>query len=230
LKFFEAIKSLLPISRAFQLFVDNNKRKFFKGLAGLPEIVRREIELVYFDIFPDTTRFPEKWEKTFAVLFTNGEIIKRRSILDSLWKINGGGQSAVFLEMILQSIDSNIKIIENIPVGNPRDSNAVLFSINKNPNMVCGNKKAVCSYRIGDSTFVPYILQNDILRLYDIPDDKNFWGFCFYICGSVVRNSQNKILYVQKIKIESIWKNYIEYLILKIKPVHTTAVLFIEWI
>jgi hypothetical protein len=227
---FDVLKNLFPRSRAFQLFIDNQKRKLVKGLSVLLEDVRHEAELVYFDLFPDTTRFPSMWEKVFSLLFTKDELKKRRDVLDSLWKINANsGQSKVFLEEILQNIDSNINVIENIPVGNPRDSNVVLFSINKNPNMVCGNKKAVCGYRIGDSDFIPYVLQNDTCKLYDIPDDRNFWGFCFYIGGNVVRNNKNEILYISKIKVDSVWKNYIEYLILKVKPVHTTAVLFIEW-
>lgn len=230
-RMFDVLKNLFPLSRAFRLYINNQKRKLIKGLSVLPEDIRHESELVYFDLFPDTTRFPDMWEDVFSVLFTKDELEKRRSILDSLWKINtNSGQSKVFLEEILQNIDSNIKVIENIPVGNPRDSNVVLYSINKNPNMVCGNKKAVCSYRIGDSDFIPYVLRNDTCELYDIPDNKNYWGFCFYIGGHVVRNSKNKILYIQKIKVNSVWRNYIEYLILKIKPVHTTAVLFIEWI
>jgi len=53
-KFFEAIKQLFPRSRAFELFADNSKRKLIKGIAELPENIRREAELVYLDLFPDT--------------------------------------------------------------------------------------------------------------------------------------------------------------------------------
>ena len=115
MKFFEAMKNLFSHSRAFQLFVDNNKRKFVKGLSLLPENVRKEAELVYFDIFPDTTRYPEKWEDVFGVLFTEAEQEKRREILDSLWKINRGGQGAYFLQTILEVI-GDIKVVENNPV------------------------------------------------------------------------------------------------------------------
>jgi hypothetical protein len=94
LKFFEAIKLLFPRSRASELFVDNDKRKMIKALSILPEDIRHEAELVYMDLFPDTTRFPEKWENTFAVYFAVKELPGRRNILESLWKINSGGQSA----------------------------------------------------------------------------------------------------------------------------------------
>jgi hypothetical protein len=229
LKFFEAIKSLFPISRAFQLTVNNNKRKFIKGLAVLPETVRQEMELVYFDIFPDTTRFPEKWEKTFAILFTNGEIIKRRSILDSLWKINGGGQSAVFLETILQSIDNNIKVVENVPICDPRITLSVYVAVCGNKTMRCGNNRARCSYRLGNGDFTPSMLRNDVIEFYSLPDDERYWAYCFFVCKNVLRNSNHEIIHIEKLNMDMIWKNYIEYLILKIKPVHSTAIVFIDW-
>jgi hypothetical protein len=231
LKFFDAIKALFPRSRVFELFINNNKRKLMEVLSVLPEDIRHEAELVYMDLFPDTTRFPEEWEKVYSIFFTEDELSKRREILDSLWKINiYSGQSAPFMEQILQKIHKDIKIVENIPMGNPRDSNSIVVSVCNAKAMVCGNKMAVCGYRIGDPDFIPTILQNDVSSLYSIPNDPAFWELCFYVCGTVIRNKNNKILYVQKISIDVIWKNYIEFMILKIKPVHTTAVMFIEWV
>jgi len=230
LKYFEAVKNLFSHSRAFQLFVDNNKRKLVKGLSFLPENVRKEAELVYFDIFPDTTRNPEKWENVFGVLFTEAELEKRRDILDSLWKINRGGQSWVFLEEILQKIDDTIHVYENIPLRNPRDSNIAYPSCCDNEIMVCDNIRAMCDYRIGDENFIPTLLMNNISEVYNFPADHRFWETCFFVCQSVIRNNRNEILYIERLQISVIWKNYIEYLILKIKPVHTTAVLFVEWL
>jgi len=212
------------------MYRENNKRKLVKGLSFLPESIRHEAELVYFDIFPDTTRFPEKWEDVFGIFFTGDEQEKRRDILDSLWKINKGGQSAPFLEGILRIINDDIRIIENIPVKNPRDSNAVITSVNGQKAMVCGNRKAVNKYIIGDTNFTPSVLQNDISQVYGIPNDRNFWEMCFFVCKSAERNPvTNDILYINRLRISPVWKNYIEFLILKIKPLHSSAVLFIEW-
>jgi hypothetical protein len=229
LKYFEAIKALFSRSRAFELFVNNNKRKLIKGFSFLPAHIRNDIELVYFDLFPDTTRFPEKWEDVFAVLFRDDELEKRRDILDSLWKINKGGQAWPFLETILQSLDENIKVIENIPLRNPRDSNVAYISVNFNKNMCNGNKRAINSCRTGDSSFVPVVLQNDVSGRYAIPNDPAFWEMCFFVCKSVVRNSRNEITYIERLQINKKWQNYIEYMILKIKPLQSTAVIFIEW-
>ena len=230
MRYFEALKNLFSRSRAFELFVNNNKRKLIKGLSFLPENIRHEAELVYFDIFPDTTRFPEMWEDVFSVLFTEAELSKRRDILDSLWKINKGGQSWPFLEDILQKIDGEIHVFENIPLRNPRDSNIAYLSVCDNKIMVCDNSRAICDYRIGDESFVPTVLINDISGLYSVPNDPAFWEMCYFVCKSVTRNIRNEILYIERLQIPLIWKNYIEYLILKIKPVQSTAILFVEWI
>lgn len=229
MKFFDAVKSLFSQSRAFELFVDNNKRKLIKGLSFLPERIRKEAELVYFDLFPDTTRVPEKWEKVFAIFFTEEEIAKRRDILDSLWKINNGGQNTEFLEEILQKIDGSIRVFENTPLRNPRDSNIAYFSVCDYKTMVCDNMYAVCDYKHGDENFLPIVLINDISSVYSVPNDPDYWEMCFFVCKSLIRNDKNEILYIERLVIDKIWKNYIEYLILKIKPVQSTAVLFIEW-
>jgi len=230
LKYFDAIKALFSHSRAFQLFVDNNKRKLVKGLSFLPENTRQEAELVYFDIFPDTTRYPEKWENVFGILFTEAELEKRRDIIDSLWKINRGGQSPVFLEEILQKIDDAIHVFENVPLRNPRDSNIAYPSCCDNKIMVCDHKHALCDFRVGDENFIPTLLMNNTSEVYNFPGDPKFWETCFFVCKSVVRNNRDEILYIKRLQIAERWKNYIEYLILKIKPLHTTAVLFVEWL
>ena len=230
MRFFETFKNLFSHSRAFEHYVNNNKRKLIKGLSYLPENVRQEAELVYLDIFPDSTRYPDKWEDVFGVLFTEAELEKRRDILDSLWKINRGGQSGEFLQDILQKIDDTIHVFENVPLRNPRDSNIAYPSCCDNKVMVCDNRRACCDHRIGDETFIPTLLMNNISEVYNFPNNSAFWQTCFFVCQSVTRNSRNEILYIERLQIPGIWKNYIEYLILKIKPVHTTAVLFVEWL
>ena len=69
--FFNAIKLLFPRSRAFELVKDTNKKKLIKAIAVLPEDIRLEMEKVYFDLFPETSRAIDDWEKVFAVVFSN---------------------------------------------------------------------------------------------------------------------------------------------------------------
>jgi hypothetical protein len=229
LKFFEAVVALFPQARAFFLFADNLKKKFIKSISVLFEDIRHEAELVYFDLFPDTTRYPEKWGTTFAVYFTAEEIKKRRDVLDAFWKINSGGQSAVFLQDILQSISKNINIIENVPVCDPRNTLSVGIAVCGNKVMRCGNKRVRCNCYLSNGTFIPTMLRNDVIQFYSLPDNAHYWAFCFFVCNNVYRGSNNQIVFVEKLKLNIVWRNYIEYLILRIKPVHSTAIVFIDW-
>ena len=228
--FFDAIKLLFPRSRAFNLTTDSNKRKLIKAIAVLPENMRHEMERVYFDMFPETSRCIDDWEKVFAVVFSSKELAKQRNVLAALWRINKGGQSAIFLESVLRNIDANILVVENTPVSNPRQRSVTNIAVCGNKTLCCKNVKAVCGYRVGDENFSPSILRNDVSELYSIKNDPRFWAYCYFICRRVVRNNKNEILYVEKIQIKKEFRNYIEYLILKIKPVYTVAVMFIEWI
>lgn len=228
--FFDAIKLLFPRSRAFNFTINSNKRKLIKAIAVLPEDIRHEMEQVYFDMFPETSRCIEDWEKVFAVVFSSKELAKQRNVLAALWRINKGGQSAVFLESMLRNIDANILVVENTPVSNPRQRSVTNVAVCGNKTLCCKNVKAVCGYRVGDENFSPSILRNDVSELYSIKNDPRFWAYCYFICRRIVRNNKNEILYVEKIQIKKEFRNYIEYLILKIKPVHTVAVMFIEWI
>ena len=229
-KFIAAIKELLPKSPAWNITHNTFLRKLFKGIAALPEELREEIELVYLDRFPETTRCPEKWEEIFTVIFKKVELEQRRNILSLLWSMNHGGQSLFFMQKVLQSIFPEIIVAENIPCTNPRQANIAYFAVCDNEIIVCGNDKACCDYHEGDETFIPTILRNDTAGPYSIPNDADYWAFCFFVCKNIVRNPRNEILYIEKLQIPIIFKNYIEYLILRIKPVHTIAVMAVEWI
>jgi hypothetical protein len=229
-RFFEAVKALLPQSRACAHFADNNKYRFMQALSVLPEDIRTEAERVYRDLFPETTRCAEKWERVFALYFTRQEIQKRQEILTLMWRIRSGGQSAQFLQDVLRYIDDRILVIENVPLSNPRHSSTVSMCVLGYKNMRCGNPKAVCGYRVGNAGFVPAIIQNGTSGTYDdIFNDPRWWGFCFYVCASTERNALKQILYVKALSLDAVWRNYVEYIILKIKPVHTTAIVFIDW-
>ena len=231
MSFFNSIKILLPKSKAFDITQDSNLRRFFKGLSYLPEDVKKETELVYMDLFPDSTRAMEEWEKQFSVLFADEQYgDTRRGILKSLWQANIGGQSLTYLQSLLQNVSPKIKIFENNPVKNPRDANAVFGCMCGQKQSVCGNKKLCCGYKDGDSEFAPTVIRNDTDQLYDIPIDTHFWENYFFVAGNVVYNSQKEIIYCQKLLLDAKWKAFVEYLILKVKPVHMGALIFIEYI
>lgn len=231
MSFFQSIKTLLPRSKAFDITHDGNLRGFFKGLAYLPDDVRKKTEETFLDLFPDTTRALEEWENQFDVAFSNeiyGET--RNAILKALWQANIGGQSLFYMQSLLKRVSNKLFVLENTPVVNPRDANAVFGCMCGLQLSCCGNKTANCGYKRGDSGFIPSILRNGTDVEYDIPNIPEYWENCFFVCGGAVRNSKNEIVYCQKLQLEEKWKTYIEYLILKVKPVQMTAIIFIEYV
>jgi hypothetical protein len=181
------------------------------------------------DLFPDTTRFPEKWEQSFAIFFKDQELLKRRAIIDSLWKINMGGQAALFLQDILQAIEPEIKVIQNIPVANPRLIRIVKMAVCGNRFMYCGSPSAACGAKLGSTEFIPSVLRNDVSEFYSIPYDPAYWSMCFFVCRDVLWDSNGKIVHIEYLSMSAVWRNYVEYLILKIKPVQDAAIVFIKW-
>ncbi len=225
------MRLLFPVAHGFRLFIITLVRKLIDGLSPLPEDVRKDTELVYLDLFPDTTRSVDLWKEQFGITFYDSFLrTSVVSVLKSLWIGTTGGQSISYLDQILKQINSKINIVENIPLKNPRDSNSAVQSVCGHRTMVCGNREAVCSYRIGDISFTPTVIINDSEQLYDIPNDPKFWSTCVYICGNVTRNSRREILYISKVLVDKSWKDYIEYIMLKIKPAHITMVLYIEYV
>lgn len=227
----KVVQFLYPRSKAFRNICDNSFRKFCEGLGYVPQDFQTYLEKIYGDRFAETTRELTAWEKQFGIVFAEQYSDNmRRKLLSSFWQINKGGQGKDYLLQILQLISPDFQIVENLPVRDPRDSNAVYTAVNGNKKMVNGNKYAVNGYKIGDSDFIPTVLKNDSESFYELPSISDYWRNCFFICKSVIRNRYNVIMYVEKLQVEEKWKNFLEYIVLKIKPAHTTAILFVEYI
>lgn len=261
--FFGAIRALLPTGRAWDITQEKNLRKLFESIAPLPENIRREIEGVYLDYFPETTRALEEWEKTFhvrfsAFLFSESE---RRIVLKVLWLLRYGNTTAEFMQRILRCIVPRINVTENTPVGNPIGLSFAYRSVNGNKYMccgnknafcnfhvgeqppahvtyrsvngnrltVCGNKNAYCNYNLGDPPWRPYVLRNDSMEVYDIPPDARYWAMCFFISGEVFRDDNRRFIVFQRIKVAAKWRQFIEYVVLALKPVQSTAILFVQY-
>lgn len=230
MSFFKSLKLLLPSGKAFDITHNTTVRKFISGLSHLPDNVKKETELVYMDLFPESTRAIEEWEKQFSVLFADLQYgDTRRGILSALWKANVGGQDLKYLQSVLQSVSPKIKVFENIPFKNPRDANAVFGCMCGQKSSVAGNHRLCCGYKDGDSEFIPSVIRNGEDQLYDIPVDEKYWQNYFFVAKDVVRNSKKEIIYCQKLTLDKKWKPFIEYLILKIKPVQTGALIFIKY-
>lgn len=228
--FFDTMKSLLPRNRFWQPTEGKFLTKVLRVISRVPDRIARELGLVYDDYFMDTTRGIDDWAKSFSVIFSEMEFPFRRTMMSILWQTANGGQSAFFLQKLLQQLDPKIKVIENSPVGNPRQTTIARMCICGFSETVCGGVHAVCDYREGDTDVTVTVIKNGTSVAYDIPIDPNYWAYCFFVCGGLRRAISGEIVYVEGVEVDARLRSFIEYLILRIKPVHTVAVLAINWV
>jgi len=225
------IRLLLPLSRAFRRFFGSALEKFFAALAAVPRDIREEAERVYLDLFPDTTRETARWQNQFGITVLDSfSSIAARS-LKSAWMSKSGSQALSRLQDVLRGLDPNIYINGNIPVRNPRDSNVVRYALCGYKKTVCGNRLAACDYREGDGSFQPTVIINgEDESLMSLPNIPAYWGLCFFVGGTVHRDEQGRITYIDKLAVSRQFKSFIEYFVLKSKPAHTKAIIYIEYV
>lgn len=231
--FFDAVRMLLPKTRTFDIVQPDNMRRFFEALTVLPEDVRREIEGVYLDYYPDTTRALEEWENTFRMHFlsTLFSVEERRRGLKVLWRLRYGNTSSQFMQNTLELLFPGVQVTKNVPPVNALGLVFAYKSVNGAGYMRCGNKRAVCDYHVGQREWIPTILRNDTSQTWDLPVTIAKSALCFFISRDVYRDpATREIVVLQRLKIHEKWKRFLEFIVLALKPVHTTAILFVKYI
>ena len=110
--FFRAFQHLLPDARAWRLTAAKTLRSFVEGLAEAPAGIREFLDLIWWDIFPDTTRELGTWEQQFGVWVSSSDTETfRRQKLDAAWKAQGG-QSPYYIQTILQAAGFDVYVHE----------------------------------------------------------------------------------------------------------------------
>jgi hypothetical protein len=91
--------------------INKRLREFWQGLTDLPALFREYADLIWLDIFPQTTRELTAWEKQFGQ--TAGALTEqeRRDRLDGIWAATGG-QGKDYIEGVLQAAGFNVYIHE----------------------------------------------------------------------------------------------------------------------
>lgn len=98
---FSTFKHIFPRAAAWLMPYAGNLRKYIEGLSEYPQDIREESDRVFLDIFPQTTRELERWEKQFD-LSGMGTDQQRRDIIDARWKAQGG-QGKDYLESVIHA-------------------------------------------------------------------------------------------------------------------------------
>lgn len=119
-KYFNLIKKLLPKSKLWKLIDTKYLNKFFRALTALPDDLRKYIDNIYLDLFPESTRSLELWENQYGIINPDKSEETRRNAIAMRWK-DKGGQSAYYMQSILQGNGFNVLVHENNPVANPND-------------------------------------------------------------------------------------------------------------
>jgi len=102
---------LLPTARAWRLTVDKKLRRFFEGLTGLISQIKQHLDLVWLDIYPQTTRELDSWENQWGLPSTTLTTQERRDRLDGAWKALGG-QSPSYIQISLRDAGFNVYVHE----------------------------------------------------------------------------------------------------------------------
>ena len=109
--FLRIFQHLLPNAKAWRLTIDKQLRQFFQGLTGLGSDVRDFVDLVWLDIFPETTRELTAWEGQFGLPDTLTIEQERRDRLDATWKAVGG-QDPRYIEDTLRAAGFDVYVHE----------------------------------------------------------------------------------------------------------------------
>lgn len=107
---FSSIQHLLPRSEAFKLTANKWVTKLWQGLGASADDAKQEIDLGYLDLYPETTRELEEWERFYGLTAAPTET-DRRLALAAEWR-STGGQSPGYIQGVLRTAGFDIYIHE----------------------------------------------------------------------------------------------------------------------
>jgi uncharacterized protein YmfQ (DUF2313 family) len=107
---FRQFEHLLPRGEAWRITLEKTLRKFFEGLGPNTDDAVNFVDLVFLDLFPDTTRELAQWETQFGLPGTGTDTERRASLL-AAWQASGG-QSPRYLQDVMQAAGFDVYVFE----------------------------------------------------------------------------------------------------------------------
>jgi hypothetical protein len=229
---FNLFKHLLPHAEAWTITIDKVLRQLFEGTAPSFEDAREWFDLIWLDLFPQTTRHLTQWESQFGL--TNGLNIlleqDRRNRLEANWQATGG-QSPYYIQTTLRAAGFDVYVYDWwSSVGPPpveRDpALANYLLVNKlytavvdyevgcgEPDMECGEAIAECGENNGiifDRTEYPW------------PGFYDPWRkkYVYYICGPTF--GSEAVVPIDRL-------DEFEDLVLKLSPEHLWIGMYVRY-
>lgn len=240
--FFRVLQHLLPRARAWSLVVDKTLRRFFLGLAEQPTETKTYLDEGYLDIFPETTRLLNEWEKQFGLelsdLNTPSEVTAGRLALAAEWQATGG-QSPGYIQGVLQTAGFPVYVHEwwDPGTGDARDPRAYTnqpligiyqctgndefgYTFPSQPQCSALPSQPQCNGFLANDTF--YLVNKDLTRRPPprIPDDPDTWPYFLYIGAES---------FPGLVVIDPARRDEFERLLLKLRPTQNWIVELIDW-
>jgi len=240
--FLRIFQHLLPDAAAWRLTIAKQLRKFFEGLAGAPTDAVQFVDDVYDDLFPETTRALNEWEREFGLPLTDTTsdpaVVAGRLALAAEWA-SIGGQSPSYIQGVLQTAGFNVFVHEWWSSGPPyvaRDPRSYtaqpligLYQCEGDAFGGIGGSQPQCSgldTQPQCNAFLAndphYLVNLDLTRRPPprVPDDPNTWPYFIYVGGAT---------FGDHVSIPSARRAEFERLILKLRPTQNWIVTLIDY-
>lgn len=161
--------------------------RFFAGLANFWATVRTFVDLVYLDLFPDSTRELALWEHQFGLSTATLEADRRLNI-EAAWQARGG-QSPRYLQDVVQAAGFDVYIHEWWSSGPPyvaRDprnytTDPLVGTVQCGEALaLCGEADALCNNFLANDP--GYIVNDNLLPIAPpvVPSDPAYWPYFLY--------------------------------------------------
>lgn len=229
--FLDAARLLFPRGRTFDLTEERNMTRLVDGLLLAADSERERAEKVYSDYFPQTTRalreFQDAFRFRFSDAFSEDEI---RRALSALVRMRYANSTPEGIGDVMREFVPECRIVENVPVANAAGLCFAYRATCGNRNVVCGNRRAVCNWHIGDRSWVPTLLRADRAGGWNLPYLPGWWQMCFFVCKEEFRDGNGNFIAVKRLRVHEKWKDFLEFVILRLKPVRSIAIMFVEYV
>jgi hypothetical protein len=230
--YFRQFTHLLPSGEAWRLTTQKTLRDFFEGLTVVASDARAFVDLIWFDLFPETTRELDAWEKEFGLLTASTEQARRDNISAAFQET--GGQSISYFQGQLQAAGFNVWVHEwwELPAPpyvarDPRlyTTQPLLGSYQcsafpSQPQCSAFESQPQCNRFLINNT--NYIVNLNLTPTAPppVPDDPDFWPYFIYIGGETFPDMAT---------VPNARRLEFERLVQKLKPSQQWIVLLIDY-
>lgn len=220
---------LLPTGEAFRIVVDKLLRRLFVAIGESFRDAKEFADSAYLDLFPQRTRLLAEWEEFFGIYpSSDATENQRRQGLAGEWAATGG-QSPGYIQGVLHAAGFTDLFVydwwdDDGNARDPRDytDQPLIGTVQCGASIaIAGHRKAQCNGFLVN--FPSYLVNSNLSRVAPpaIPSDTDAHPYFFYIAGEMFPGPRPVIPVARK--------NELDRLILKLKPTHLWAVVYVTF-